>query len=92
MDEGGKAPRQRQSTGATGARNDETTEESEDSDGSESFSDDSDRATPVPGEGLLGQIFFLQKKELENNMGLSMREPKSKPLQKNTDTNKLGKS
>ena len=58
-------------------------------------SDSSDNGIPVPGEGLLQQIFHLQNKDNANQLGISMKEPsKSKPLAKKQSEkqNKLGAS
>ena len=48
----------------------------------------SDNGIPVPGEGLLQQIFNLQTQEKANELGISMKnESKSKPLASKEEKN-----
>ena len=74
--------------------NDDDNSDDDDSDYSDSddsdYSDDQTNRTrkPVEGNGLLEQIVNLQKKDHANALGLSLREKKSKPLQKSSASGK----
>ena len=94
-----------ENTGSQASAEDDIVDEPEDeSDFSDSDSDDdsdlsddqdtsSKKRKPVEGNGLLEQIFNLQKKDHANALGLSLKEKKSKPLQpKSSGKNTLGQS
>ena len=70
-------------------------EDHDDDDDYDFDSDDSDNCEPIPGDGLLEQIFHLQNKESANQLGISMKtKSRTKPLAKNNadKQNKLGVS